>query len=123
MSSRDHAHNYISDFEALLPPIIDDGSKTHKHIPICYAWLLSSEIESENNEPTVYTGLDCAAHFVNDMIQLYASVSHYFYKNEPIKMTNGDKADFERATSCYICNNEFTTNIVKARDHSHITGN
>ena len=114
---------HFLDFEAILQPVEEEGSKTHKHIPICYAWIMSSEIESENRGTTVYTGLDCAKHFVTDMIELHNSVRHYFYKEEPIKMTDEDRNKFDRATNCYICGNLFTSNIVKVREHSHITGN
>ena len=40
--------------------------------------------------------------------------------NEPIKMTEEDKEDFENATECYYCNEELGTDRVK--DHDHLTG-
>ena len=116
---------FFSDFEAILSPVTDDGSKTHKHLPICYAWLLTSTIEiADKMDPKVYTGLDCAKVFVEEMVQLYdQSLSHYFNMNVPLTMTKQDQVDFQNTTSCHICGREFTDLIVKAKDHSHINGN
>ena len=56
------------------------------------------------------------------MIELYDSVSHYFYMNEPIIMTMQNELDFEEATNCYICGKTFTEDVKKAKDHNHVTG-
>ena len=110
------------DFEAILSKIDDNGSKTHTHVPICYAWKLTSTIKGETTNTRVYTGLDCVEVFVNDMIELYDSVSHYFYMNKPIKMTMQNELDFKEAVNCYICGKKFTEDTKKARDHNHVTG-
>ena len=35
-------------------------------------------------------------------------------------MTNKDNEDFENSTKCWICDNDYVDNNVKARDHCHI---
>ena len=42
--------------------------------------------------------------------------------NKPLKMTNEDEVKFQKADECYICNNKYTDEDIKVRDHCHITG-
>ena len=98
------------------------GSETHSHQPICYAWKLTSTIKDETTNTKVYTGLDCAKVFVNDMLQLYEGVSHYFSMNEPINMTKQEQNKFEKATNCHICGKIFADGVKRARDHNHVNG-
>ena len=67
--------------------------------------------------------MDCAKVFVDDMIKLYESVSHYFAINKPLKMSKQEEIDFKNATNCHICGRSFTRQIIKAKDHTHTTGN
>jgi hypothetical protein len=112
----------FSDFEALLEPVDEGDNRTHKHVPICCAWLLSTEVECENTEVSVYTGIDCVEIFIQNMIQLHATLKHYFYKEEPIIMRAEDVHDFNNANVCWICRKGFEVGDVKVRDHNHITG-
>ena len=42
------------------------------------------------------------------------------YFNKELVMTKEDNKDFENSTKCWICDNNFIDNNVKARDHCHI---
>ena len=37
-------------------------------------------------------------------------------------MTKENNEDFENSTKCWICGNDYVDNIIKVRDHCHITG-
>lgn len=37
-------------------------------------------------------------------------------------MTKQNEEDFNNAQTCYICDKLFTEDIIKTRDHSHISG-
>ena len=41
--------------------------------------------------------------------------------NKELVMTKKDHEDFENSTKCWICDNNYTDNDVKVRDHCHIT--
>ena len=42
--------------------------------------------------------------------------------NKELVMTKRDNWDFENFTKCWICDNDYTDNDVKVREHYHITG-
>ena len=42
--------------------------------------------------------------------------------NKPLKMTSDDLDAFEKATECYICNKQYTSEDIRVRDHCLITG-
>ena len=42
--------------------------------------------------------------------------------NKPLKMTEDDEEEFQKAKSCHICDKEYTENDIRVRDHCHITG-
>ena len=42
--------------------------------------------------------------------------------NKELVMTKGGNEDFNDSTKCWICDNDYVDNDVKARDHCHVTG-
>ena len=42
--------------------------------------------------------------------------------NKELGITKMDNENFENSTKCWICDNDYTDNDVKVRDHCHITG-
>ena len=40
----------------------------------------------------------------------------------PLKMTDEDEKDFQKATKCHICDKQYKDKDVTVRDHCHITG-
>ena len=42
--------------------------------------------------------------------------------NKKLVMSKKDNEDFENSSKCWICNNGYTDNDVKVRDHCQITG-
>ena len=71
-----------------------------------------------------YFGKDAAYNFISSMIEesKYSSDVMKKHFNKELVMTKEDNEDFENSTKCWICENDYTGNDVKVRDHSHITG-
>ena len=42
--------------------------------------------------------------------------------NKPLKMTEDDENEFQKAEACHICDKEYTDDDIRVRDHCHITG-
>ena len=42
--------------------------------------------------------------------------------NKPLKMTEDDENEFQKAEACHICDIEYTEKDIRVRDHCHITG-
>ena len=42
--------------------------------------------------------------------------------NKPLKMTHRDEKDFQKATKCHICDQQYKEKDIQVRDHRHIIG-
>ena len=42
--------------------------------------------------------------------------------NKPLIMTEDNEQEFEKATTCHICDKKYTEKDIRVRDHCHITG-
>lgn len=111
-----------ADFEVILKPIDTSVNESHEHIPIAVAYKLYSYIKGETKKTVVYTGIDCVREFINDLIEIYKSVEHYFRLNKSLKMTKQDVIKFKNSSSCHICGKLFEGSTIKVRDHDHYTG-
>lgn len=112
-----------SDFEVILEAIENQARITHKHVPIAFSYKLYSYIDGVTQDSKVYIGLDCAQVFIKEMIRLHDMIKPYFEMDEPLSMSEEDEYKFLKSEVCHICGKKFTNNIVKVRDHDHMTGN
>ena len=65
---------------------------------------------------------DVAQIFVNMLEENVKSIYKRFDKPKKMIFGQKERADFERATKCWICNVEFKDGKKKVRDHCHFTG-
>ena len=42
--------------------------------------------------------------------------------NKPLKTTEEDEINFQKADECHICNKKYTDQEIRVRDHCHVTG-
>ena len=69
-----------------------------------------------------YIGNDAKEKFVKKILSIYKKITYETYKrkdNKPI-LSKQEEEEFQEATHCYICENEFTD--LKIREHNHFTG-
>ncbi|CAB3991572.1 Hypothetical predicted protein, partial [Paramuricea clavata] len=69
-----------------------------------------------------YVGEDVTKKFVDMLEEEVRDIYNRFKFKEPIKIFFEDVKNYERATVCYACGKEFTTEDHKVRDHCHYTG-
>ena len=73
-----------------------------------------------------YNGIDAKKVFVEWLVAYYNSISKklYNYSNahKTVVLTPDQRNEFNNATNCYLCKNEFTDNITKIREHNHFNG-
>ena len=71
-----------------------------------------------------YLGENSVQNFINSMIKESKYCSEVMKKhfNKEFVMTKEDNEIFKNSTKCWICDNDYTDNDVKVRDHCHITG-
>ncbi|XP_071056426.1 uncharacterized protein [Onthophagus taurus] len=121
-----------ADFESLLKPIDyckqssakSFTEKIEEHQPYSFAYYIVSNIDSSLNKFETYAGPDapkiCISKLIDDVKLLY---NKYFKTVKPIiPLTADEQRHFESAENCIICQNPFTSNQVKVRDHCHISG-
>ena len=117
-----------ADFECLTVPI-DVKSKSAKakttsyqnHRPCGFMINVVNAITG-SSEPYLYRGEDCMDKFVEKINEVREDIISRMKEVKEIIMTEKDKEDFENATTCFICGNDFKPEDKKVRDHCHFTG-
>lgn len=67
-------------------------------------------------------GPSCVEWFVNELKNAAERVAQILNDVKPLKMTVMQEAAFWSQKNCHICEKEFNQTQLRARDHSHITG-
>lgn len=67
-------------------------------------------------------GEDVSQIFVDMLEKEITQLHQEFDFSKKMVLTNIDKADFEKATTCWICGLPFEEKQKKVRDHCHFTG-
>ncbi|XP_042912888.1 uncharacterized protein [Parasteatoda tepidariorum] len=118
-----------ADFECLTKPVdsCQPNSKesytetNQKHEPISFCYYITSTM-GPYKEPFVYRGPNAEKMFMERM-KLEAADIHRIYKH-PLPMdplTEEEQRAFDTATHCYLCQEKFSKNNYKVRDHDHQT--
>jgi len=134
-----HPLEYIGflDFECILPTdskICEecnhlrckcDRSYTqivNKQFPIAYSLVILDQNSKIFHEKT-YSGENAADHLVEHLIeQDELWVKDLFNTFTEMNLSRLEQDSFENSTSCYLCSEDFTENVIKCRDHCHFTG-
>lgn len=125
-----------SDFEASLLPIapvdadIRTRTKYQKHIPNSYCLLIKSSLPESHlqkygltTNPQRYRGEYTASKFVDNLYDIAMKVTRLYKHIVPMKeLTKDEQQTYQNASKCFLCDDEFTTNNCKVRDHDHLTG-
>jgi hypothetical protein len=69
-----------------------------------------------------YEGEDITKKFVDLLEEETRDIHNKFKFKEPVRMTSRDTKNYEEATTCYACKEEFTLKDYKVNDHCHYTG-
>jgi hypothetical protein len=125
------------DFESSLLPLeqeegeeITRRTKYQHHKPNSYCLIVKSTLTEEHLEkygltstPKIYRGEEAARYFVDDLYNIAGKVEAMYKNIVPMTpMTPEEVRLYDSATTCYLCNNPFTQDKIKVRDHDHLTG-
>lgn len=138
-TERQHKQEYLAylDFECCLPSSDTyctvcsslkckcDASFTdviNKQKPIAYSFVVVGPDKKIIHEHT-YAGLNAGHKFIEHLLEQEETwLRRLLSLNIEMKMTESDIINHENKTECYICNQVFSDEIIKCRDHSHSTG-
>ncbi|XP_071124236.1 uncharacterized protein [Mytilus edulis] len=70
-----------------------------------------------------YVGDDAVEKYVEKVMKIYKEITYKIYLNEKKKpiLNNHEEDEFQEATGCYICGEEFKESE-KVREHNHLSG-
>lgn len=128
-----------ADFEASLIQTNEEDSpksnqrkmfKYQKHVPNSFCLLLKSHLNEDHlqhygltSKPILYRGEQAAKKFVDELYRIASNVEILNSYEVPMEtLTDDQNQQYQFATTCYICQNPFTEENHKVRDHDHLTG-
>ncbi|KAF4529670.1 hypothetical protein B566_EDAN017511 [Ephemera danica] len=125
-----------ADFEAILrhvqscanTPSTSSTRVYQEHEAMSFAMMVKSTLPANhvgdiNLSPYVYRGMDASSHFMHRLEQTAKDIDKFYRRNiEMLPLTKQQWKEHAKATLCYMCDQPFSTNNVKCRDHDHLTG-
>ena len=123
-----------ADFECYLKPMDPPENaaaattiKYQEHQPFSYGAFVVSRLPpgAEGDIPLgyhTYRGENAAEHFVQFVRDVSIKTAQLYNKQTPMNLTKDDWRSFHHAQQCYLCEENFTSENYKVRDHCHITG-
>lgn len=135
-----HPAEYIGflDFECVLPDTSKiceicnhlrckcDRSYTQimtNQYPIAYSLVILDQNSKIFHEKT-YVGENAADHLVEHLLeQDELWVKGLFNTYIEMNLTREEQLQFDTAEICYLCEQDFSDEVIKCRDHCHFTGN
>lgn len=126
-----------ADIESLLMSTTNecarDGKKvpkgaTQRHIPNSIGYYFHSRMDPSLSYYRCFTGVECIDEFILDLKQQMENVVwEKLHKNIPMKLTEKEEADFQKAIRCHICDGVFSMDknfdwCDRVRDHCHLSG-
>ena len=110
----------------LQSPEQDKTEKLQKHTACSYGYKVVCCYDKSMSKPfKMYRGLNSVNKFFSDIFEEEKEILDKLkqFKNTPMNLSSEEKNHHENAESCYVCENNFTSENRKVRDHCHVTGN
>src|SRR4029078_1117164 len=123
-----------ADLEAILHQICNNkqltdnvsGSiKLNEHVPCSYGYKVVCCYDDQYSKPyKEFRGIDTIYKFFEALFEEEEEINKLLikFKNNKIIMTSDDRKNYHESSKCYICDNLFTEDSKKCRDHCHVTG-
>ena len=121
-----------ADFECLLrklenveTPTSDTFTvKKFEHVPCAFSYYIKCSFDDSRSKFVTYTGLDAPQVFVSRLEGDLTYIYHNYLK--PIismeRLTPQQLEAADNAIVCYICEELFSPEDIKVKDHDHLTG-
>ena len=122
-----------ADFEAITEKIHgcqQDGNKSYteayqRHTDCGYGYKVVCCYDDKYTKPIqIYRGEKAVYKFMENILEEVKYCKKVMKKhfNKPLRMTEENEQEFEKAKECHICDKKYTEKDIRVRDHCHITG-
>lgn len=107
--------------EEELPQSDSFTVKKYEHIPCLFSYYIKCDFNPAFSKFEIYAGTDAPEVFVHRLERDLRLIYNNFLKGKkPMKpLSDSELYDFEQATVCYICEEPFSSNDFKVKDHDH----
>ena len=122
-----------ADFEAITEKIhgcLPNNEKSYteayqKHTDCGYGYKVVCCYDDKYSKPVqIHRGENAVHKFMENMLEevdwCKSIIKKHF--NKPLEMTEENEIDFQKATKCHICDQQYTDKDIRVKDHCHITG-
>ena len=122
-----------ADFEAITEKIhgcLPNNEKSYteayqKHTDCGYGYKVVCCYDDKYSKPVqIHRGENAVHKFMENMLEevdwCKSIIKKHF--NKPLEMTEENEIDFQKATKCHICDQQYTDKDIQVKDHCHITG-
>ena len=115
---------FYLDFESYLVKTTDEYDREiHDPSGFCCLGIAKDEYAEYNDEfAYVYSGPDVMQHFYRYMRSELEKIDEILEKQEPMELTADEQDEFDDATNCHTCGDEFDDDAIACRHHDHVTG-
>ena len=104
----------------------EQTEKLQKHVACSYGYKVVCCYDDRLSKPfKMYRGLDSVHKFFTDIFEEEKEILEKLkvFQKTPMNLSNEEKIHHKEATTCYVCNCDFTAANRKVRDHCHVLGN
>ena len=104
----------------------EQTEKLQKHAACSYGYKVVCYYDDKLSKPfKMYRGLDSVHKFFTDIFEEEEEILEKLkvFQKTPMNLSNEEEFHHEKATTCYVCNWDFTAENRKVRDHCHVLGN
>lgn len=113
------------DIESILKPVnVKRGEKTvcyQEHEAFSIGYYFKCNYDNSISYYKSYRGNECTRWFAHELEQIVEDIEPVYWVVQPMALSLQEEQDFQKASTCHICEKQFTQNDIKVRDHDHIT--
>ena len=94
-----------------------------EHIPVSYSYKIVSIDPDFTHKQKLYKGRYTAEHLLDSLQDEARCIfKRYITNPKPLNLSDEDEVRFQNTIKCHICEQDFTENDKRVRDHCHILG-
>ena len=117
--------SYMQDSDMSASQEQENTEKLQKHVACSYGYKVVCCYDGSMSKPfKMYRGLDSVHNFFTDIFEEEKEILEKLkqFQKTPMNLSIEEKVSHKNAKTCYVCENNFTNENRKVRDHCHVTG-